>query len=99
MLWMAEPIKLHLVELVQADQSAGVTPVAAGLTAEARGVSHVFQRQLFGWDHLIAVQRSDGHLGGGGEPQVVFGAAEAFFRELGQLARAREAGAVDQDRW
>ena len=95
---MAEPVELHLVELVQPDQAAGVPPVGARLAAEAGGVGHVSERQLLGGDHLLAMKRGDRHLGGGGEPEVVFGAAEAFLGELRQLARAGEAGGVHQDR-
>ena len=44
------------------------------------------------------MQRGERHFGGGGEPEVVVGAAEAFFGEFGQLAGSGEAGAVHQDR-
>ena len=55
LLGMAEPVELHLVELVQADQAAGVAPVAAGFAAEAGGVGGVLERQLLGGNDLIAV--------------------------------------------
>ena len=93
-----EPIQLNFVELVQANQAAGVAAVGAGLAAEAGRVGGVFERQLIRRQYLIAVQGGHRHLGGGGEPEVVLGAAEAFLGELGQLARAQQAGAVDQDR-
>ena len=98
MVGVAEPVELHLVELVQADQPPGVAAVAAGLTAEAGGVGDVLQRQLLGGDDLTAVQGSDGHLSGGGQPEVILRAAEALLGEFGQLTGAGEAGAVDQDR-
>ena len=98
LLGCAEPIQLHLVELVQADQAAGVAAVAAGFAAEAGGIGGVAQGKLLGGDQFIAMQRSDGHLGGGGEPEVVIGAAEALLGEFGQLARTGEAGTVHQDR-
>ena len=93
-----EPVHLHLVELVQADQAAGVAAVGARLAAEAGGIGGVAKRQLLRRDQLIAVQRGERHLGGGGEPEVVLGAAEALLGKLGQLARGGEAGGVHQDR-
>ena len=94
---VAEPIELHLVELVQANQAAGVAAVGPRFPAEAGAVGHVAERQLVGGDHLIAMQGGDGNFSGGGEPEVVVGAAEAFFGEFGQLARAGQAGGVHQD--
>ena len=94
----AEPVELHLVELVQADQAAGVSAVGAGFPPETGGVGRVAQRQLVGRDHLIAVEGGDRDFGGRREPEIVFGAAKALLGEFRQLAGAGEAGAVHQDR-
>ena len=95
---MDEPVELHFVELVQADQPSGVTAIAACFPAEAGAVGHVAHRKLVGRNDLVAMQGGDGHLRGGSEPEVVFSAAETLFRELGQLARPLQAGAVHQHR-
>ena len=53
---MGEPDHLDLVELVHADQPAGIPSVGACLAAEARGVSGVFERELFRGKDFLAVK-------------------------------------------
>ena len=63
------PDELHLVELVQADQAAGVAPVATGFAAEAGGVGGEFHRQLVFSEQGVTLEIGDWHLSGGGEEQ------------------------------
>ena len=95
---MHKPVELHLVELVQADQTAGIAAVAARLAAEAGGVGHVAQGQVVAVQNLAPVERRERHFGGGREPEVVVRAAEALLRKLGQLPRTGEARGVHQHR-
>ena len=78
---------LDLVELVDADDAAGVLAVAAGLAPEARREAGVAQRQLV--EHLARVVRRERHLRRADEVEVVVG-------ELVDLVgvRAEEAGAL-----
>ena len=95
---MNEPVQLHLVELMQADQAAGVPAIAARFTTETGAVGGVAQGQLIRGNDFVPMQGCDRHLRCGGEPEVVLRAAKALLGEFGQLAGARQAGAVDQNR-
>ena len=82
----AEPVQLHLVELVDPQQAAGVAARGAGLPAEAGGVGHQPHGQVGGVEDLVADQRGERHLGGGDGPQVVALQVVGVVGELGQVA-------------
>ncbi len=96
----ADPHHLHLRELVQPDQPAGVPPVRAGLRTEARGVRGQCQRQLGRRHDLVRVQVGQRHLGGRDQEQVAVGDArpEQVLLELRQLPGAGHGAAVHQVR-
>jgi hypothetical protein len=76
-----------------------VGPIAAGLAAEARGVAHHFDRQLFGVQDLVAVEVGDGHLGRGDQIEVVHRGVVHLAFLVGQLARGEGAGCVHHVGW
>ena len=82
----AEPVQLHLVELVDPQQAAGVAARGAGLPAEAGGVGHQPHGQVGRVEDLVADQRGERHLGGGDGPQVVALQVVGVVGELGQVA-------------
>ena len=79
---------LDLVELVDAQQAAGVPAGRPGLAPEARGVGHEPHRQLGLVEDLVAGERRERHLGGGDGPQVVALEVVGVVGELGQVAGA-----------
>src|ERR1051326_4571178 len=97
-LWAAEADQLHLVELVHPEEPAGVLARGAGIPAEAGREGHERRGQRGRVEDLVAVQVGDRHLGGGNEEEIVPGNFVLVFFELGQLPRAGERGAVDQQR-
>ena len=80
---------LDLVELVHAEDAAGVLAVRAGLAAEAGREARVAQRQLVRVDDLVHVVRRERHLGGADQVEVVL---VEVVDVLGGLAE--EAGAL-----
>ena len=62
---------LDLVELVHADDAAGVLAVAAGLAAEARRPARVAQRPAGQVEDFVGVIAGQRHLGGADEVEVV----------------------------
>ena len=87
---------LDLVELVHAEDAAGVLARGAGLAAEAGGEAGVAERQLAPSQDLAAVQRRQRHLGGAGEVEVVVGHAVDLLLGVGQESRAVERLLADQ---
>ena len=80
---------LDLVELVHADDAAGVLAVAARLAAEARRPAGVAQRARGQVEDLVGVIAGQRHLGGADEVEVV------GLEPVHLLAvRAEEAGAL-----
>ena len=77
---------LDLLELVDAFYAARVASCCCFLTAEARRVGDIFQRQGVGLQNLVAVHVSNRHLGGGQQPEVVLVVAVHGVGELGQVA-------------
>ena len=64
---------LELVELVHADDAAGVLAVAAGLSAVARRPARVAERSLGEVDDLVGVVAGECDLAGAGEVELVVG--------------------------
>ena len=62
---------LHLVELVHADDAAGVLAVAARLAPEARRPARVAPRTVGQIEDLVGVVAGQRHLGGADEVEVV----------------------------
>ena len=95
---------LHLVELVLADQAAGVTAVGAGFGAEARRVGGELQRQLIVLQHRVAYHIGHGDFRGGNQVLRLgrrFAATldtEHVLGEFRQLAGAVQHVAVDDVR-
>ena len=80
---------LDLVELVQAEESAGVLAVGTGFTAEAGGVGADALREFGFRNHFAGVKVGQRHFCGRDEEQVVvLVAAVHVFFELRELARA-----------
>jgi hypothetical protein len=82
---MRKPVQLHLVELMETDQSTGVAAVAARLASETGAVGGVAEGKLISRDDLIAMQGGHRNLGCGSQPQVIVGAAKTVISEFGQL--------------
>src|SRR4030042_7161761 len=93
-----EFIKLHLIELVAALDTAGILAGGHLLAAEAGGVSDVVQRQGFFGENFITMEGGEGYLGGAHEPEVVFDVMIDIFGELGQLSGAYHAFLFDHIR-
>lgn len=76
--------EFDLVELVHAEDAAGVPSGGSGFTAETGGVGGELHRELVGFQDFIAVEVGDGDFGGGDEPEVVLGVVEVLgeFREV-----------------
>ena len=70
---LLEQHHLDLVELVDAEDAAGVLAGRAGLAPEARRVRRVVDRQVGRLEDLVAVEVRDRDLGGGDQVQVVAG--------------------------
>src|SRR5207253_5243965 len=64
---------LYLVELVDAEDAAGVAAGGAGLAAEAGGEGAVAERQRVGVEDLAGVEAGEGDLVGAGEEELVLG--------------------------
>lgn len=77
------PRSSHLLELVDAEDAAGVSAVRANLLAEAGGQPRVFDGQILRLQPLVPVQGCDGLLRGGDEVLLVDG---AVLRLLAALA-------------
>ena len=95
--------ELYFLELVLADDAAGVFAGGSGFSTEAWRVSREADGQAGLVENFVAVEVGDGDFGGGDEPVVVVlelaagdgfgigvGAAEEVFSELGELAGAEE---------
>ena len=93
-----------------ADDAAGILAGRSGFGAEARRISGERDGEAGFFEDFVAVEVGDGDFGGGDEPVVVIlefaaadglrigvGAAEEILGELGQLAGAEEALAVDHE--
>ena len=89
--------QLDLVELMDADEAAGAEAGRPGLAAEAGRVGDEILRQIGEREDFLAVEVGDGHLGGGGEVELVALAAVKLLLELGQLAGADERLAADDE--
>ena len=89
--------QFHLLELVLADEAAGVLAVGAGLGAEAGRVGGVFDRQGRFLQGFASVDVGHRHFGRGDEPQVPALDPEQVLLELGQLAGAGHGRGVDQE--
>lgn len=81
--------ELHLIELMLADEAAGIPAGAARLGAEAGGIGAVFNGQAGAVENFIPMHIGDRHLGGGNEEIVGIGQLEGVLLELGKLAGAR----------
>src|SRR5690349_8657648 len=64
---------LDLVELVDAEDAAGVTAGGSGLAAEAGREGAVAERQRAGVEDLVGVEAGEGDLRGAGEEELVLG--------------------------
>ena len=94
---LGHPHQLDLVELVHADQPAGLAPGRAGLAAETRRVGGIPHRQVAPRQQPVALEVGHRYLGRRHQEQLLaFGAVEVIL-ELGQLAGARHAGTVHQE--
>ena len=87
---------LDLVELVLADDTAGVATSGAGLLAEAGGEGGVAARQGISIENLAGVQVGKHDLGGG-DQEVVARDVIGVVLELGQLTRAKHGLTLDDD--
>src|SRR5215213_8577982 len=68
---LLEEHHLDLVELMHAEDAAGVLAGSPGLAPEAWGVGGVADRKLVGVEDLVAVQVRDRHFGSRDEVQIV----------------------------
>ena len=87
---------LDLVELVHADDAAGVTASGASLLAEARGERRVPQRELGAVKELAAVNVGQHDLRGRDEVHAAGDVVEVLV-ELRELAGAKQAVVVGDD--
>ncbi len=87
---------LHLVELVDAQQSPGVAPRRPRLAPVARRVGHESLRQFGLGVDLVAAHRRERHLGRRDAPEVVALGGVGVVGELGQLTGGGEGGRRDQ---
>ena len=88
---------LNFVELVLANDAAGVATGGTGLLAEAGGEGGVAARQGVGVEDLAGVQVGEHDLGGG-DQEVVARDVVGVVLELGQLTRAKHGLTLDDDR-
>ncbi len=94
----AELDQLHLVELVLADQAAGVLAVGTGLRPEAGGVGRVIKRQGLLLQDLVLMDVGQGHLGRRDQEIVPLLQLEEILLEFGKLAGAGHRLPVDDER-
>jgi len=86
--------QLDLVELMLADQAAGITAVGAGLGAEAWGVGGVVERQVPFLERFIPVDVGDRHLRRRDQIEIPVVDLEQVFGEFRQLPGRRQRGGV-----
>ena len=89
---------LDLVELVDAEDAAGVAAGGAGLAAEAGGEAAVAQRQRLGGEDLAGVEAGQRHLRGAGEEELVLGDLVDLVAVAGQEAGPLQRLLADQHR-
>ena len=89
---MAEREHLDLLELVRAEDAAGVLAGGARLAAEARREAAVAQRQVVLGEDLAHVQRCQRDLGGADQEQLGVGVRE----RVDLLAVGGEEATADQ---
>ena len=78
--------ELDFLELMQADQTARVLSVRAGLTAKTRRVRAVAKRQPGGVENLVPMNVRHRHLGRRNEVVVTVGQLEEVLFEFRKLA-------------
>ena len=95
-----DPDEFHFVELVHADEAAGVAPGTASFLAEARRVGGEADGEVGFFEEHVAVEVCDGHFGSGREEEGVrgvgLGGAIHVLLEFGELAGAGHAVAVNK---
>ena len=89
---------LQFVELVHAQDAAGVLAVGAGLAAEAGGPAGVLDRAVGQVNDLVLVVARQGHLGGANQVEVIGRQVVDLVRVLAQEARALHDVRAHQDR-
>jgi len=89
--------QLDLVELMLADQAAGITAVGAGLGAEAWGVGGVVERQVPFLERFIPVDVGDRHLRRRDQIEIPVVDLEQVFGEFRQLPGRRQRGGVGHE--
>ena len=80
-----DPHQFDFLELVLADQAAGVFAGRAGFFAKARRIRGVLARQRLASEDLVAVVGGERHLGGRDQEQVDARIAEHRIGEFGEL--------------
>ena len=90
--------QLDLLELMLANQAAGILAVGPCLGTKAGGVGGILDRQVRLVDGLSGKDIGHRYLGGGDQPQVPALELEQVFLEFGQLAGAGHSFGVDHER-
>ena len=93
----AVPHQLHLVELVDANDSARVLAVGPGLSAKTGRVRCVAQGQLIARENLVAVEVGNRYLRRRCQIEAVLGHIHVVL-EVGKLTGSPSAVFVDQGR-
>src|SRR3954470_21047683 len=89
--------ELHLVELVGAQNAAGVLARRSRLTTKAGRVRDESLREHLGVEDLVAIEIRDRHLGGGNEEEILALHRVGIVLELRELTGTRHRGAIHND--